>query len=31
FKETEDWRKANQLDILYETIDLQQYEETRRL
>ncbi|KAI9053177.1 hypothetical protein LZ554_003443 [Drepanopeziza brunnea f. sp. 'monogermtubi'] len=31
FKETDDWRKANQLDTLYETIDLDQYEETRRL
>ncbi|KAL2070231.1 hypothetical protein VTL71DRAFT_13257 [Oculimacula yallundae] len=31
FQDTEDWRKANQLDTLYETIDLQQYEETRRL
>ena len=31
FQDTEDWRKANQLDKLYETIDLDQYEETRRL
>jgi len=31
FQDTEDWRKANQLDQLYETIDLQHYEETRRL
>jgi len=31
FQDTEDWRKANQLDTLYETIDLEQYEETRRL
>ncbi|TVY48860.1 SEC14 cytosolic factor [Lachnellula occidentalis] len=31
FKDTEDWRKANQLDKLYETIDLDEYEETRRL
>ncbi|KFX98572.1 hypothetical protein V495_03644 [Pseudogymnoascus sp. VKM F-4514 (FW-929)] len=31
FKETEEWRAANQLDTLYETIDLQHFEETRRL
>ena len=31
FKDTEDWRKANQLDQLYETIDLEHYDETRRL
>ncbi|KAL3420018.1 CRAL/TRIO domain-containing protein [Phlyctema vagabunda] len=31
FQETEDWRKANELDKLYETIDLAHYEETRRL
>ncbi|EHL00215.1 putative SEC14 cytosolic factor [Glarea lozoyensis 74030] len=31
FQETEDWRKANEIDKLYETIDLEQYEETRRL
>ncbi|KAF2723496.1 CRAL/TRIO domain-containing protein [Polychaeton citri CBS 116435] len=31
FKDTEDWRKENQLDQLYETIDLKEYEETRRL
>jgi hypothetical protein len=31
FQETEDWRKANEIDKLYETIDLDQYEETRRL
>lgn len=31
FEDTEVWRKANQLDQLYETIDLEQYEETRRL
>ncbi|KAF4632106.1 hypothetical protein G7Y89_g6025 [Cudoniella acicularis] len=31
FQETEDWRKANELDMLYETIDLEHYEETRRL
>ncbi|CZT51852.1 related to phosphatidylinositol/phosphatidylcholine transfer protein [Rhynchosporium secalis] len=31
FQDTEEWRKANQLDTLYETIDLQQFEETRSL
>ncbi|TVY55851.1 SEC14 cytosolic factor [Lachnellula suecica] len=31
FQDTEDWRKANELDKLYETIDLDHYEETRRL
>lgn len=31
FSETEDWRKVNHLDQLYETIDLEHYEETRRL
>lgn len=31
FKDTEDWRKANQLVELYETIDLEHYEETRQL
>ncbi|KAJ6786323.1 hypothetical protein PWT90_10364 [Aphanocladium album] len=31
FKETEDWRAANELDVLYETIDLEAYEESRRL
>jgi hypothetical protein len=31
FKETEDWRNANQLDLLYRTIDLEHYEETRKL
>jgi hypothetical protein len=31
FQETEDWRKANEIDKLYETIDLEHYEETRRL
>ncbi|KAI7318865.1 CRAL/TRIO domain-containing protein [Hortaea werneckii] len=30
-KETEDWRKANNLDHLYETIDIDEYEQTRRL
>jgi hypothetical protein len=31
FKDTEDWRKENQLDTLYETIDIHEYEQTRRL
>jgi len=31
FKDTEDWRKENQIDKLYETIDLEDYDRTRRL
>ncbi|KAA8571284.1 hypothetical protein EYC84_000609 [Monilinia fructicola] len=31
FSATEEWRKENELDQLYETIDLEHYEETRRL
>ncbi|TGO31626.1 hypothetical protein BHYA_0473g00010 [Botrytis hyacinthi] len=31
FSETEEWRKENELDQLYESIDLEHYEETRRL
>lgn len=31
FKETEDWRAENKLDDLYETIDVEDYERTRRL
>ncbi|KAI5361470.1 Putative CRAL-TRIO lipid binding domain, CRAL/TRIO domain, CRAL/TRIO domain superfamily [Septoria linicola] len=31
FKDTEDWRKENQLDTLYETIDIEEYEQTRKL
>lgn len=31
FEDTEAWRKANEIDQLYETIDLEQYDETRRL
>lgn len=31
FKATEEWRANTQLDLLYNTIDLQQYDETRRL
>ncbi|KAK9372341.1 CRAL-TRIO domain-containing protein [Lipomyces chichibuensis] len=31
FMATEEWRNANEIDTLYKTIDLEQYEETRRL
>ncbi|KAK4549026.1 hypothetical protein LTR36_007482 [Oleoguttula mirabilis] len=31
FKDTEDWRKENDLDNLYATIDVDEYEQTRRL
>ncbi|KAK3092145.1 hypothetical protein LTR53_019759, partial [Teratosphaeriaceae sp. CCFEE 6253] len=31
FKDTEDWRNENQLDTLYETIDVEEYDQTRRL
>ncbi|KAK3389257.1 CRAL-TRIO domain-containing protein [Podospora didyma] len=31
FKETEDWRKANQLDVLYDTIEVEPYEQARAL
>ncbi|KAL1896744.1 hypothetical protein Sste5346_004376 [Sporothrix stenoceras] len=31
FKETEDWRANNHLDVLYDTIDLDAYEQSRRL
>ncbi|KAK5069970.1 hypothetical protein LTR16_009442, partial [Cryomyces antarcticus] len=31
FKDTEDWRKENELDKLYDTIDVDEYEETRKL
>ena len=31
FKDTEDWRKTNQLEELYESIDVDEYEQTRRL
>ncbi|ERS97512.1 hypothetical protein HMPREF1624_05681 [Sporothrix schenckii ATCC 58251] len=31
FKETEDWRADNHLDVLYDTIDLEAYEQSRRL
>lgn len=31
FKDTEEWRKAIQLDVLYDTIDVEAYEQSRRL
>lgn len=31
FHETEEWRKANNLDVLYDTIDLEVYDQSRRL
>ncbi|KAK0357583.1 hypothetical protein LTR91_004060 [Friedmanniomyces endolithicus] len=31
FKDTEDWRNENELDTLYETIDIEEYENTRRV
>ncbi|KIW00375.1 uncharacterized protein PV09_08085 [Verruconis gallopava] len=31
FKETEDWRRENKLDQLYDTMDIAEYEESRRL
>lgn len=31
FKDTEDWRKANDINVLYDTIELEAYEESRRL
>jgi hypothetical protein len=31
FKDTEDLRKETKLDLLFDTIDLQEYESTRRL
>ena len=31
FKETEDWREANQIGAVYENIDVKEYEETRLL
>lgn len=31
FKDTEEWRKANQLEVLYDTIDVDAYEKTRSL
>ena len=31
FKDTEDWRVANDIDVLYRTIDVSAYEQSRRL
>lgn len=31
FKDTEDWRAANNIDTLYRTIDVNAYDESRRL
>ena len=31
FKDTEEWRKNIQLDVLYDTIDVEAYEQSRRL
>ncbi|KAG5976508.1 hypothetical protein E4U58_003340 [Claviceps cyperi] len=31
FKDTEDWRASNQIDTLYRTIELEAYEQSRRL
>lgn len=31
FKDTEDWRSANHIDTLYRTIELDAYEQSRRL
>ena len=31
FKETEDWRRENEIENLYNTIDIGEYDETRRL
>ena len=31
FKDTEDWRKSNKLDQIFETIDIDEFEQTRRL
>ncbi|EPE06514.1 cral trio domain-containing protein [Ophiostoma piceae UAMH 11346] len=31
FKDTEDWRAENSLNVLYDTIDLEAYEQSRRL
>lgn len=31
FKDTEDWRAANSIDTLYKTIELDAYEQSRRL
>lgn len=31
FKDTEDWRQKNKIDKLYDTIDVNEYDQTRRL
>lgn len=31
FRDTEDWRKDNKLDQIFETIDIEEFEQTRRL
>ncbi len=31
FKDTEEWRQANQLEVLYDTVDVEAYEQTRGL
>lgn len=31
FKDTEDWRKENNIEALYENIDVESYEEARRV
>jgi hypothetical protein len=31
FRKTEEWRKANQLEALYENFDVDSYEEARRV
>ncbi|KAH7394147.1 CRAL-TRIO domain-containing protein [Phaeosphaeria sp. MPI-PUGE-AT-0046c] len=31
FKDTEDWRKENKLDEIFETIEVEEFEQTRRL
>ena len=31
FSDTEDWRKENQIDRLYDTIEIADYEQARRL
>jgi hypothetical protein len=31
FKDTEDWRKLHNVDNLFSTIDVEEYEQTRRL
>jgi hypothetical protein len=31
FKATEEWRETNQIDLLYENIEVDSYEESRRV